>query len=583
MIVEKLAYQISVNTEQFLSGKKKAEEGANDLRNNLKRSANESTGSVNSLTKSVTSFGEAGKSAFSSVQLGAAKFLGVALTLEGARRMFTSTTRDLVNLGNVSSFLGMSAKSLDGFNRAAAATGVSSASMGSMLMRIKNAQLWSRTGMGAPDEATIAMQQLQGMTGVNVLGAKDPGQGILRQAQALRKLSSDQAQVMWQRMGGQSDMFNLMYSGNLSTLQKDFEKRSNATPAAIKQAQDVTKTLEELRATADSVGQEFVRIFGKDINDALREFGDWVENNKDNILGFFRDGAKWARELADALNGTSNALHAMTQFGDFNLLTGFDHPKIDVKKSIEEAKGNLKPESKAIVDKFRQNGGTGGASGFFDSIMSFLGVGSAGAADRAPNFVSGTPSYAPSRLNGSGLMDALMMTESGGNPLAYNSKSGAAGAFQFMPATARELGLKVGGGVDERLDPEKSRAAASQYMSQLLKHYNGNVEHALRAYNWGMGNMDSYLKTGRGSKGQPMPQETIDYSGKVAVNYQKQFGMASMPSSAGGSVDNSQTSSTNVQTVNVYSNPTSADQLTQSINGQVNRGKATVAFSSGVK
>lgn len=618
MIVDELAYRITVRADDFLNGKRKVEAGANEMRNNLRRTANESTESVGRLTAGFNQFGEAGQSAFKGVQLGAAKFLGVALTLEGARRMFASTTTDLVRLGNVSSFLGMSATSLQGFERAATAVGASSQSMTNSLARVKNAQLWSRTGMGAPDESTVAIQQLQGMTGTDIIGAATPGEGLLRQAQALRKLNKDQAQVMWQRMGGADDMFNLMFSGNLGTLQKDFEKQSNATPAAIKQAMDVTKTLEKLKATADSVAQDFVRIFGKDINEALSEFGKWIEDNKGNILGFFQDGSKWARDFADALNGSSNALHSFFQISEnFNLLTGFNKPLINLAGPEKPAPGqrltaggNIDADSnlgmvwdyvagmwkqkesrradynKALPPGTISEGATNPSAAtaptsgdWWSNISAMLGIGNAGAAMISPN-INRRGSTILNGQVGSSLLDALAMTESGGNPLAYNAKSGATGMYQFMPGTARDMGLQVGGGVDERLDPEKSRAAASAYLSQLIKRYKGNVSDALQAYNWGMGNMDKYIAGGRTGF---IPKETQDYPGKVASYYQKMTNTAMTPSTMGYGQDNSQTSSTSIGTVNVYSNPTSADQLTQSIEQQARRSHITVAFSGGVQ
>lgn len=629
--VEELSYLITVKTDQFLNGKRNVEQSANDMRNNLRRTSNETEGSLNKLTSSFGQFGEAGSNAFRGVQLGAAKFLGVALTLEGARRMFASTTTDLVRLGNVSSFLGISAQSLQGFERAAQAVGVSSQSMGGSLARVKNAQLWARTGMGAPDESTVAIQQLQGMTGVDIMGANDPGQGLTRQAEALRRLNKDQAQVMWQRMGGQDDMFNLMYSGNLSTLQKQFEDQSNATPAAIKQAMDVTETLEKLKASADGLAQEFVRIFGKDINEAMTEFSNWIKNNEGNIIGFFQTGAKWARDFADALNGSSNAMHAFFQITDnFNLLTGFDKPLIDIPSATNDAKrnSNLTPEMQdwlrkrgenpsspdsgpGYIDRLKSHmqqerlrrlqqqgdqatqGLTPGAANpeaaypqtqqsadWFSSLLSSLGIGSAGASTVAPTLRRGAPVMTSGQIDPR-LMDALMMTESGGNPLARNMRSGATGAYQFMEGTARDMGLRVeqSKGIDERLDPEKSRAAASMYMSQLLKRYNGNVDYALKAYNWGMGNMDSWVKTGRGVNGQVMPLETQQYSGKVAGYYRKMANGAMMPGNAGSAVDQSQTSTTNIGTVNVQGTPETVDQLTRSVQEQVSRSHVTVTFA----
>ena len=56
----------------------------------------------------------------------------------------------------------------------------------------------------------------------------------------------------------------------------------------------------------------------------------------------------------------------------------------------------------------------------------------------------------------------LCMAESGLNPEAV-SPSGAGGLWQFMPATGREYGLKVGNQVDERFHIEKSTEAACRY------------------------------------------------------------------------------------------------------------------------
>jgi len=47
------------------------------------------------------------------------------------------------------------------------------------------------------------------------------------------------------------------------------------------------------------------------------------------------------------------------------------------------------------------------------------------------------------------------------------SPRGAAGIWQFMPGTARTYGLKVGHGVDERMDLRKSTIAACKYLLEL--------------------------------------------------------------------------------------------------------------------
>ncbi|MBC7416579.1 MAG: lytic transglycosylase domain-containing protein [Pedobacter sp.] len=47
------------------------------------------------------------------------------------------------------------------------------------------------------------------------------------------------------------------------------------------------------------------------------------------------------------------------------------------------------------------------------------------------------------------------------------SSKGAAGVWQFMPATARSYGLQVGKGADERYDLRKSTIAACKYLNEM--------------------------------------------------------------------------------------------------------------------
>ena len=110
------------------------------------------------------------------------------------------------------------------------------------------------------------------------------------------------------------------------------------------------------------------------------------------------------------------------------------------------------------------------------------------------------------------LVEAVIQVESGGDPNAI-SHVGAQGLMQLMPDTADMLG------VEDPFDPQQNREGGTKYLEQLIQKYNGNLEHALKAYNWGPGNMDSYLKTGKGINGQPMPKETIDYYNKVIKIY----------------------------------------------------------------
>ena len=63
----------------------------------------------------------------------------------------------------------------------------------------------------------------------------------------------------------------------------------------------------------------------------------------------------------------------------------------------------------------------------------------------------------------------LPFVESSYNPEAY-SRVGAAGMWQIMPRTARELGLELNATMDERLDPEAASWAAARYLKGSKKN-----------------------------------------------------------------------------------------------------------------
>lgn len=98
------------------------------------------------------------------------------------------------------------------------------------------------------------------------------------------------------------------------------------------------------------------------------------------------------------------------------------------------------------------------------------------------------------------LIRRVIEAESNFKPDAVSSK-GAMGLMQLMPETAKELGVK------DPLDPAENVMAGTRYLKKLLDRYDGSVPHALAAYNWGMGNLDT-----RRSR---MPAETRNYVAKI--------------------------------------------------------------------
>lgn len=83
------------------------------------------------------------------------------------------------------------------------------------------------------------------------------------------------------------------------------------------------------------------------------------------------------------------------------------------------------------------------------------------------------------------LILAIIAQESGGR-VHSSSKAGAAGLFQFMPATARRFGVRgTIGDYDARYHPGKAAVGAAQYIEEQRQAYGDEYAKILAAYNSG--------------------------------------------------------------------------------------------------
>ncbi len=105
------------------------------------------------------------------------------------------------------------------------------------------------------------------------------------------------------------------------------------------------------------------------------------------------------------------------------------------------------------------------------------------------------------------------------------SKAGAGGLWQFMPPTAKGMGLEINSLVDQRRDPYLASDAAARYLKQLYQTYN-DWSLAIAAYNCGPGNVNKALRRAGDGKHDfweiyPfLPTETRGYVPTfIAANY----------------------------------------------------------------
>lgn len=106
------------------------------------------------------------------------------------------------------------------------------------------------------------------------------------------------------------------------------------------------------------------------------------------------------------------------------------------------------------------------------------------------------------------MFSAQINQESRWNPRAV-SPVGAQGLGQVMPDTASQPGFGIAPLADP-WDPDANLRFSAEYMSKMVNRYDGDVNRALAAYNWGVGNADRW--DGNLSS---LPQETRDYITKI--------------------------------------------------------------------
>lgn len=110
------------------------------------------------------------------------------------------------------------------------------------------------------------------------------------------------------------------------------------------------------------------------------------------------------------------------------------------------------------------------------------------------------------------LVQALIWQESRFNPHAQ-SPVGAYGLTQLMPGTAAELGVAG----SYKSNPYAQVKGGATYLARQLQRFNGNVVHALAAYNSGPGNVQKY-------GGVPPFKETRNYVVVIPKKYNEYLG-----------------------------------------------------------
>ncbi|MCK6902928.1 hypothetical protein [Enterobacter asburiae] len=300
-IIDSLVVTLGLDSSGFKKGQTEVKKGLDDTRKNADQTA-----------KDMEAAGKRAASFFGSIRTELLALVGVTLSAQGIKTFITNMTSDLMRLGIESRALDISAKSLDGWERAAAAAGSTAERMAGTLGNFQKTLTNIRTGGGQDDPLFGALASFAGATGANFDYQNDNAEKIMRKiASNWGKLSKDAQR----RFGGMFGFDNATQQGlaNGSLVQDAdrFAKRSRATDEATRKALEFNRRLQEMKqnfSAASQVLYEALIPYIEKLIPLIEKFGIWISTHGPEISKFFSDTADEINKVVDAVGGWENAL-----------------------------------------------------------------------------------------------------------------------------------------------------------------------------------------------------------------------------------------------------------------------------------
>ncbi|HBR7839200.1 TPA: lytic transglycosylase domain-containing protein [Klebsiella pneumoniae] len=596
-VIDALLVTLGLDTSQFRKGQQEVSDDLKKQREDAKNTA-----------KEMAEQGKKAASFFSSIKTELLALTGVTVTAGGLMSLVKNTTSSLMDLSIQSKALGMTARELDGFGKAAESAGSSFERITAALQGFQAAKQGSLFG-DTSSPIFSGMRMLTALTGDTFdVYSKDAKSLARSYLESLRKVKDPNIRRQIGAMGGFDD----------ATIQRNQEgrflpdvdrltKSSGITDTSVKGAKEFTEAWVVLNQNLETTKNQFYTFlipYVREFNGVLLQLSNWMKSHPDEMrqkvesfFGAIESGAKVADNAARSVGGWENAIKlliglkvATWVMGITKAFTGLfaltppawfvaaSAVGVGAYQNISNA-ATKADHTDSLWESIKQRWSAGGwynnqqniqavspeqrkkdqdERSFWESTKNLLSqavnalISPAGAASMQPNIVGGYQPNVPlnakaARLGAkgkaflqamagefgslegkyglpAGLLSSVAATESGGDPFA-ESKAGAKGLFQFMPGTAKDMGLK---GRDV-FDPHKSADAAARYLRYLLEATGGDLEKTIASYNWGIGNVQ---KKGMDN----LPSETRNYVPKVMAGMRPGAGMAvdrAMPGQSG--------------------------------------------------
>lgn len=600
MIINELAYKVTIKADEFLNGKRKLKDEVKQLEGDFDRSGKNISRTLKSSALDVTQFGSAAASSFRGAYTAAAGFLGIGAGLYGIKQLFTSTSNEIVRASNQAKFFGTDVNKMFGMRRGFQQAGLNGDAFigASGNARMALANIKDPTIFGGLTGAAQNLMVLGARTGLNINNLGDPNKALGEFTRYGKSHSQENLMQVMAAAGFDPTDAAKIKSGELKSLVDSETKKSNITAAQVKEQENLLVKMGELSSQVERVANGIAMAFTPAVIEAMDSFGKWIEAHQGDIVGFFREAGDKIKSFTDAVGGAENAL---------KILAGLYIGKNALGLAVAGA-----------------GAGSGGKG--FGALLGRLGLLGAGvyysgdiADATTPNSVLGMRDEDKPFLYQKHWMERLLgldyqedippsarnpsgrtLADKNNNPGNIRGRNGLGGfsgyateqegwdamsnqLMRYFNGQTTGKKLRTVSDIISTWAPPSENDTAS-YIKQVagfvgvgenqeLNLSDPNVMAKLRtamAKHEGFGNWKNGLRIGG----------TNQFQNEYYLQQQKLAN--SRPPNNASSVDNSRTSSTHINTVVVNSNPQTVDALNKSIDQQVSRASTNAAFSSGV-
>ncbi|MEE9690327.1 hypothetical protein V4833_21655 [Enterobacter sp. HK169] len=322
MIINELAYKVTIKADEFLNGKRKVKEEAEDLKNEIEKSSSaiekSTTSSMSKTTKEADKASTAMKgltSAFNGFLGLSTRFMVVGGVMTavaiGIHRAFESTAESIVRASNMGRMLGTNASNVlgtqYGFSRIGQNGGAFLGAQMNAKMALANIE--DPTIFGGLTAEAQNLLTTGARTGIDIHKLGGKSEDALAEFQKYGKGHNEkQLMQVLAAFGYDPNLAGDIKNGKAVKMVSEEEKRWKMTKEQEEAQRNILATTKALDSQFEKVKQDLMATFGPEVLKAEQEFLEWLKNNKGDIIGALNKAGTAISSFSTAVGGAGNAL-----------------------------------------------------------------------------------------------------------------------------------------------------------------------------------------------------------------------------------------------------------------------------------